>query len=484
MSMVDALIKSLAPTLPPVIHSHGSIRSFTAAQISPLTNSWTTNTADINTDLSKQLNILRARSRDTAKNNDYGRKFLSMVKTNVVGSTGITLQVKAKKSDGTVDQFDSSVLEAAFSDWGKKTNCDVTGRLSWRGVQSLAIETVAKDGECLIRKRRRGKYAFQLQFIDTTKLDAGYNVDNKGQRIRMGVELDAYNAPVAYHLLTTDTSSGYVVAGRRYERVPASDMYHIFLSENVDQIRGFPWMSTAMLRLNMLNGYEDAALVAARNAASRLGFFTSIDGSPPPLVDTEIDGDKYTTAMPGTYDTLPAGYDFKPFSSEYPHQNYGDFVKASLRGIAAGLCVAYHNLANDLEGVNFSSSRAGILEEREVWKSLQEWIIEELCAPIYSDWLKNALDLTNALSPLPANKLFKFDAATWQARRWTWVDPTKDINANIDAINAGLKSRGDVIREQGRDPEDVWQEIERENERLKTVLTATGNQNANTAQNS
>lgn len=483
MGMIESLIKSLAPELPPVVHYTPSIRSFSAAQVNNLTESWTTNSAPINDVLTRQLNTLRARSRDLAKNNDYGRKFLSMVKCNVVGSNGVSLQIKAKRPDGTVDDFDSSALEAAFADWGKKGNCDVTGKLSWRALQTLAIETVAKDGECLIRKRRRGKYKFQLQLIDATKLDATHNVDQGKIRIRMGIELDAFNAPVAYHFLTSDTLTGYVMAGRRYERVPASEVYHLFIVDEIDQLRGIPWMSTAAARLNMLGGYENAALVASRNAAERVGFFISKDGTPPPLVDSEVDGEKFSTSAPGTYDTLPEGYDFKPFESDYPHTNYGDFVKAALRGVAAGLGVAYHNLANDLEGVNFSSSRAGILEERELWKLLQEWFIEELCAPVYTDWLRHALDYTNTLDPLPANKFDKFNSAVWQGRRWAWVDPTKDIEASVTAITNGLRSRGDVIREQGRDPEEVWTELEAEEARLKNLQLSDANGQTNTAPN-
>jgi lambda family phage portal protein len=201
------------------------------------------------------------------------------------------------------------------------------------------------------------------------------------------------------------------------------------------------------------------------------------------LVDAEIDGEKFSTSAPGTYDTLPEGYDFKPFESDYPHTNYGDFVKAALRGVAAGLGVAYHNLANDLEGVNFSSSRAGILEERELWKLLQEWFIEELCAPVYTDWLRHALDYTTTLDPLPAQKYEKFNAASWQGRRWAWVDPTKDIDAAVSAIDNALKSRGDVIREQGRDPDDVWAELEAENARLKNILPSNANDQANSTSN-
>ena len=44
----------------------------------------------------------------------------------------------------------------------------------------------------------------------------------------------------------------------------------------------------------------------------------------------------------------------------------------------------------------------------------------------------------------------------WQAKSWDWVDPLKDIKASVEAINAGLKTRSEVIAQQGGDIEDVF----------------------------
>ena len=47
----------------------------------------------------------------------------------------------------------------------------------------------------------------------------------------------------------------------------------------------------------------------------------------------------------------------------------------------------------------------------------------------------------------------------WQAKSWDWVDPLKDIKASVEAINAGLKTRSDVISQQGGDIEDVYDQL-------------------------
>jgi capsid protein len=60
--------------------------------------------------------------------------------------------------------------------------------------------------------------------------------------------------------------------------------------------------------------------------------------------------------------------------------------------------------------------------------------------------------------PIPISTLKEFDSPTWLPRRWAWVDPLKDVKANIEAVNASLKSRSEVCAEQGRDFEDVLTE--------------------------
>jgi capsid protein len=46
-------------------------------------------------------------------------------------------------------------------------------------------------------------------------------------------------------------------------------------------------------------------------------------------------------------------------------------------------------------------------------------------------------------------------AVKWIPPKWDWVDPLKDRKAEIEAIEAGLKSRSDVIESEGHDAEEV-----------------------------
>jgi lambda family phage portal protein len=164
-------------------------------------------------------------------------------------------------------------------------------------------------------------------------------------------------------------------------------------------------------------------------------------------------------ADPGTFQSLPDGVSFQPFNPDYPTAMYADFVKANLRGIASGLGVAYHALANDLEGVSFSSIRSGTLEERDLWMVQQSWFVETFLEPLYAEWLRNALAfglITSANGKaLPLEKLDKFAAHNFIGRRWDWVDPLRDVQADITAMEAGLKAPQDICARMGTDYEDV-----------------------------
>ena len=75
-------------------------RSYAAAKIDRLTNSWTTTQQNINKDLQSGGKVLRARARDLSINNDYAKKYLQMVVSNVVGAKGILLQLSKHGCNG------------------------------------------------------------------------------------------------------------------------------------------------------------------------------------------------------------------------------------------------------------------------------------------------------------------------------------------------------------------------------------------------
>lgn len=467
------------------------VRSFAAAKNDASVYSWVTGSTTVNQDLFQALRQIRARARDLAENQDYAKAFLRRVKDNVVGPTGVALQVKALQPDQQIDKLDSASLEMHFAAWAKLGNCEVTGRLSWRDLQNLAMELVARDGECLVRQLRGkkfGPYGYQLQFLEIGSLDEEFNNDMaNGNKVRMSVELDQWRKPVAYWLRTDNPLDlyGYSYSQKRI-RVPADEILHLYLVHDVDQIRGIPWMHTGMLRLHQLGDFEEYAVIAAKCGAGKMGFFTSDEDDDAEEVQSRIaerniatqDGagevdtephEYYQEAAGNHFDALPRGVGFETYDPTYPHEFYDKFMKTCLRGIAAGLGVNYNAIAQDWESVNFSSARAALGEERDIWRGLQTWLVERLHDAVYPAWLEQAL-LSGKLAPMPVYKFDKFNAASWRPRRWQSIKPYEDAQTATEEINLGIASRTRKIIERDDDPEEIWAELESEAARLKDIL--------------
>lgn len=442
---------------------------FAAAEISRLTASLSGETEMINNTLRHQLRALRARSRQLAQNNPYARRFANMVADNVCGPVPFRLQGKIKFNSGKLDTVLNGKLEAAWRDWGRVGNCEITGRWSWNAVQRQLVRSLAVDGEILARKyrgRQFGPYGYQLQILDADRLDEQRNESLRGGgAIHMGVELDATSRPVAYHILKRKPASwqrgGYP---RESERVPAEDIIHIFVPDFAEQVRGVPWIYAALLQLVHIGAFAEAAVIAARIGASQMGFFESPDGGKT-LVEGQIngaDGNPQIQAEPGSFTFLPPGYKASEgWDPKYPDAAIEPFLNACLRGVAVGVNVAHHNLSGNMEGVNYSSARIAELNERDGWMVVQGFIIEHLQEPLHFDWQR--MQALNGKLPLDPSKMERYREVYFQPRRWSWVDPAKEVKAALDAIDGKIKSRTRVIAEGGEDIEDVFDEIAEEN---------------------
>jgi lambda family phage portal protein len=455
------------PCSPPIADdvalASAAARGFAAADSNRLTSSLEREAQFINQQLRYQLRALRARSRQVTQNNPFGKRFAQMVVDNVAGPAPFRLQAKVHFANGRLDHVANRKIEAAWRGWGRKGVCELTGRWSWNAVQRTLVRMLAVDGELLLRKHRGvqyGAYGMQLQILDVDRLDDMLNKRLPGGgAIHMGVELDAVSRPVAYHLLKRKPES-WLAGGypREHERVPAEEIVHVFVPEFAEQSRGIPWMYAALLNLIHIGAFEEAAVIAARVGAAQMGVIESPDGGGALVGDgTDAQGNATINAEPGTFPKLPPGYKLSGWNPKYPDAAIEPFLKACLRGVAMGVNVAYHNLAGDMEGVNYSSARIAELDERDHWMTVQSFVAEHLHEPLYADWLQ--MQALSGMLPFDAARLEKYRDVQWQGRRWAWVDPLKEVKAHLAAIDGRLKSRTRVVAESGEDIEDVFDEI-------------------------
>lgn len=441
-------------------------RSYYAANTGRLFADYVDSQRSADSELHPVISRMRARSRDLARNNEYARRYLNLLKTNVVGQHGFKLQVKALDPRGVLDTDGNSAIESAFKTWGKRGNCTADGKMSWVDVQKMVMEGLARDGEVFIIKHRSNSFhdTFALEFIEPDQVDEEKNerLDN-GREIRMGVELDKFRRPIAYHLLTShpgDYDFASMVKSPKHKRVPAEKVIHIFMPLRAGQTRGEPWMSPAMASIKQLDGWREASIVAARMGASKMGFFTSPAGDG--FVADEMDGNvPMIDAQPGTFHQLPTGVNFETFDPQYPTSEFDSFHKSVLKGVASALGVSYTSLANDLEATSYSSIRQGALEERDFYRNVQQIMIDHFVRPVYEAWLSAAMEVESVFMPMSTFDKFG-QASEFRGRAWNWVDPMKEMNAAILGMKNGVLSLQDVAAQYGKDTEELLAEIQRD----------------------
>jgi len=450
-----------------------STRRYAGANTGRLFADFQASNTSADSEIKDQLRILRDRSRDLARNDSYVTRYLNLMISNIIGANGIRLSVKARNPKGDLDILGNQTIEREFKNWAKMGNCTLNGRQSFLDCQKLFVEALMRDGEVLIRHATPTdtKYKYKIQFLEADHLDEQKNgVNSKTKnKIKMGVEVDKFDKPVAYYLFKNHPYDNTYQSPKEHIRVPAEEIIHAYMPTRAEQTRGVPMTASAMPQIKMLNGYMEAEITAARVSAAKMGFFTSPDGDG---YIGEGYEDEYTPIMEasaGSFEQLPAGMDFKSFDPDHPATAFGPFTTQVLRGIASGLNISYHALTNDLSSVNYSSLRAGALEDREMYKLYQRFVVDHFMRPVFEKWLEMAISSgaiimgDEASGPLPMGKYEKFANNTiFIGRSFQWVDPQKEMNASISGMQAGLVTYQDVQSNYGRDVEELYEQHERE----------------------
>ncbi|MDO8608903.1 MAG: phage portal protein, partial [Phaeospirillum sp.] len=171
-------------------------------------------------------------------------------------------------------------------------------------------------------------------------------------------------------------------------------------------------------------------------------------------------GDRIVEVQPGQVVPLEPGEQIQTSAPADVGGSYEPFEYRTLLQISAATGVPYAYLSNDMLKANYSNSRMALLEFRrrvEAWQ--HSVMVHQMCRKVWQRWLDVAV-LSGALDiPGYERNRASFIACSWLPPKWDWVDPLKDAKAEIEQIDAGLKSRTQALAERGFDAEQVDAEI-------------------------
>ena len=415
----------------------------------------------IRNDTSVASPLLRPRARNLAVNNPWASNGIDVLVTGLVG-TGIVPTSTIKNRD------ERRKLQATFRKWAK--TCDADGLTDYYGMQAAAARGLIVDGEAFIHMAETND-GLKLRLIPPEWIQSTNTSPNIVSEfgfepaIMSGIEFGADGQRTFYHVRKNALSAQTL-------KIPAADMIHLFLPLGAGQVRGTSWLASVILKLNDLDGLEDALLMGFKVAALHAGFLTNLtDSQAIPYDGAQKENELETSLEPGTIKVLPAGTDIK-FNSPQQANQATDFAALELRAVAAGMHVPEFLLTGDMRGANYSSMRSALIAFRQYLERIQfQILVPQMLDKVWARAMflqSEDLGVEHYPPALP------------------WVDPLKDVEATQAEIEAGLISRRQAVARRGYDIEELDDEIAMDQEREKTLglnfKTPTNNrgkQNAN-----
>lgn len=418
-----------------------------------------TSSHKVNLDLVSQLKTLIERSRNLAQNNQLFRAYINNCQKGIVGAEGFRLQMQIKNSDGTLNEALNDEIQWAWYEFTRKKNLETSEKLNDIDFDIQVLRSLLVDGECFIKIIRDNNSPFGVKFklIDSLTVDCNkLQVMTKTQNgIYNGVEVNHDYKAVRYWL--REAYNGDYQSGELYS-VPAEDIIHLYRPQFIDQVRGYSPIVASYDSLKQLDDFSVAELIAAKIASCQGIFYQRNDKTPNgDFLDQQnmTDGGSFLKQLsPGMASVVPAGYNIKTLTPNHPSSNYGTFVKAITKRVAAAIGTNYNTLNQDLEAVNYSSLRQANIAENAFYKDWQRFIIENWKNIQFELFLKGYL--INSKTELKPSLFSKY------LRSYRFIpktDPSYDISKEILAVERSLKlgitSPIIEIEKRGLDPQEV-----------------------------
>ena len=142
-------------------------------------------------------------------------------------------------------------------------------------------------------------------------------------------------------------------------------------------------------------------------------------------------------------------------------------MQQRLAGSGQGL--SYETSSRDMSQVNYSSARQGLLEDQRTYSAWQNYIKDNLCDEVYSEFIISAVLCGELdIKDFWRNKR-KYLRHEWITSGWSWIDPLKEVNANKSAIAEGMDTLANICGARGLDWKEVLKQRAKEQEYAKSL---------------
>ena len=433
-------------------------RNYTAAQPSQYRKSISTSRSPDGV-----MDAARGKIRDIARyldeNHDLVIGILNELVDKVIGP-GLIVEPVAKDRSGQLASEFNTHVRNVMKRWYRRP--DTTGETPGDELDRLICRTWLRDGESFIRhvdglKPVSSNIPYCIELIEPDYLP--FEHCSAEPPIVHGIEKDGWGRPVAFHFYRNHPgNSVWPMVGLNGEtrRVPADQVIHMKFTRRFRQTRGVSILHGVISRLYDLMDYEESERIAARVAASLTAF---IRRSPDVISDTPSSTDRtWNMDMGMIIDNLLPGEDIGTIGTDRPNIALETYRKGQLKAAASGVGASYSSVARDYDGT-YSSQRQEMVEANPGYARLRSYFIESYKRPVIERAMMLAISTGVIRVPRSVDQDTVMDVDI-RGPGIPWIDPKKEIEADGLAIQYGLKSRHQVIRERGGNPAQVDLELE------------------------
>jgi lambda family phage portal protein len=385
--------------------------------------------------------MIRNRARYLAANSAVAVRAVQAYVDNAIGP-GITVLPKISNRE-----LKAALLES-WNAWIDAADLD--GLHNFYGLQALAVRMMFIDGEAFVRFATACDGSLRLQLLPAEFIDTTIARDN----VVAGVEFDETGRRTAFYIY--EWHPGNLLRMPKSNRVPATEVLHVFRPAVPGQVRGVSALLPIMQKLNDLDQFDRATLVKQKTGALLTGFITTPNENPLGAAKAE-DGTWTASLEPGTIQRLSPGESLE-FSDPPETGGYSEYAKTQLRLIASGLGLPYNVLSGDLSDTSYSSARVGLIEFRKYIDAVQWQFVHMFCRPVFQRWIE--LELLRGTLALPENGVQEYlRSISWAPPAMQMTDPQREVDAMVRAIRAGLISREMAVASLGYDLAEVDAQI-------------------------
>lgn len=409
--------------------------------------------------------------RRLAKTNEYAIGVCSSITDNIVGPK-IRFESKIQTAKGSLATAKNTRVEKGFRTWAERVSID--GRRSLTETVRLLEHESLVAGECLLVRSGATdgrRVPLSIEVVESERL-SDRNDPYNGNPVFNGVEFKRTGEVAAYwiHRGHPDDSGE---ADYRIDRIPAERVIHYFPEDRPGQVRGVSRigpLAPSFDSLNQLMNFELAkaragaafALMINRGSTAKSMALPAHTGSDA----TDESGNTVGNIFGGMVAFGKQGDEIKGVTSTITSA-FEPFARVALRRLSVGLKVSYEILTRDFSQHNFSSMKQSFLEDRRHWEASRNrlgYVLHRILR-----WYFDTAFISdkNAVAAVRREDL---DQMTFSFQGWDWIDPAKDIKADVMAIKSGLKNVFEVGSRRGYDVSDNVQALGQ----LKALFEAEG----------